>query len=186
MPIIGTIASSNQSIKLTNFNSIASTTLGSTAQIINFTNIAGYKHLQIRGRAATNDGNDRALLLYFNNDVSTSYAGHSLRAISGTVSSTNQTGQSYINAFAGGSGLTGLNGNAGHWTNFIIDILDVNDTTKFHTARIMSGYNPLGNGTVGLSSGVLLKTDAVTSVYLTVSYASGFRAGSTFALYGIS
>jgi len=75
MPIFGITASSNMSIKLTDFYQIATTTLGSAQSSVEFTSIpADYTHLQIR--AITKDSRGTApnnVYMQFNADTSTNY-----------------------------------------------------------------------------------------------------------------
>jgi hypothetical protein len=79
MPIFGITASSNQSVKLTDFYQIATTTVGSGgATDITFSSIpADYTHLQIRyisrdSRIATNSD----ATIRFNGDSGSNYSNH--------------------------------------------------------------------------------------------------------------
>jgi len=68
----------------------------------------------------------------------------------------------------------------------LIDIHDYASTTKYKTLRSFSGANANSASTsfvMGLFSSAWYSTSAVTSITFTNSF--GFKAGTTFSLYGI-
>lgn len=65
----------------------------------------------------------------------------------------------------------------------IIDISDYNSSTKFKVVMSMGGYDKNGGGAVGMSSGVWLNQNPITS--LTVFASGNIMQYSSVALYGI-
>jgi hypothetical protein len=185
MPILGIIASSYlQSTDPGAFVPIATTTLASTTSTVSFTGIPStYTHLQIRGRIATSDNNQRSLLMYPNNDQSAIYAAHSVFGDGATAYAKNNVSTQWNVLLS--DGLFGVAGPADFWTSFVIDVLDYANTNKYKTTRALMGFDANGSGTVGLGSGLWQSTTAISSLYFINTFASPFRAGSTFTLYGI-
>ena len=68
-------------------------------------------------------------------------------------------------------------------TNFIIDILDYANTSKYKTVRIALGSDRNGSGEVGLFSGLWQSTAAVTTI--AINCGQNYTTTSQFALYGI-
>jgi hypothetical protein len=165
------------------FESIATITSTGSAGNLVFSSIPGtYKHLQIRGILRTNDGgafNNQGLR--FNSDSTSSYAFHTLAGNGTTTSSGANNSFTSINDFMRGASdsLT-----AGIFGVAVIDILDYANTNKYKTVRVLQGGDANGSGTVGLTSGLWMKTDAITSITILPSGGTAI-ANSTFALYGI-
>jgi hypothetical protein len=145
-----------------------------------------YKHLQIRNIAKSTNTADGTLSVEvrFNGDTGSNYAYHELRG-DGTSASTNagatQTKIIVFNASLRESVSTSTFGVS------LIDIHDYASTTKNKTVRSFSGMNK-NQGTqddrISLGSGLWMNTAAITSITL-ISTVSAFKAGSTFALYGM-
>ena len=57
--------------------------------------------------------------------------------------------------------------------------------SKYKTQRTLGGYDNNGAGVVGLSSGVWMNTNAVTSITFVPGGGTNFVQYSSFALYGI-
>lgn len=148
-----------------------------------FSNIPqNFAHLQIRM-------NNRDLYattpsytyMRFNGDMGNTANNHNVRGDGASVTaSANQINANYVitvpqpanNALANVYGAT------------IIDILDYSSTTKFKTARAISGYDLNGSGFVGLYSGMWRDTSAITSIGI----GSAYQEDATFFrvdLYGI-
>lgn len=167
------------------FESIQTVTVASTASAIEFTSIPStYQHLQIRYLTRTNStiANDtNAVALQFNGDTTSSYATHYLY---GTGSGTPIAAASASRAdiFAGYANSN--NYSATNYTANILDILDYRNANKNKTTRTLCGNDGNGAGFVLFTSGVWLKTDAVTSIKLYPT-TSVFAINSHFALYGI-
>jgi hypothetical protein len=66
----------------------------------------------------------------------------------------------------------------------LIDILDYASTTKNKTLRGFTGADLNGSGNSNIVSGLWINTAAITSIQI-IAEATAFKAGSTFALYGI-
>lgn len=161
--------------------------LGSNTTSITFSNLnstygTDYQHLQLRilGRTDRNDTDD-FIVLRFNSDSGNNYASHLLRGNGTNVqSSTPRTSYQNIEI----SGLTAATQTANSFGALIIDILDPFETTKNTTIRTFSGQTGSYNF-VGLSSGLWMNTNAVTTILLDQFFGSNFLTGSRFSLYGL-
>ena len=192
MPIFGITASSNMSIKLTDFYQIATTTVGSGgASNIEFTNIPStYTHLQLRGITRTSRTNYSVdiLCIQFNSDTATNkYATHTLAGDGGSAFSYASTTSGYIYNNQVATNLADSN----IFGVTIIDILDYTNTNKYKTTRSIGGLDINGNptaqkyGSVGLASGVWLSTNAVTSIKIFGEVGTTLQQYSSFQLYGV-
>lgn len=186
--LAGIIASSGGAAAVGDFESIATSTLGSNTQSVTFSSIPStYKHLQIRWvtRDSGTTGNWRAIKLQFNSDTGSNYAQHILYSNGATVAAYSATSQ----VSAGTDGVSGiipdttLAGSstmaAGIW-----DILDHANTNKYKTARLLVGGDLNGSGRMQFSSGLWMSTSAISSITLTDNN-DNFVTGSQFALYGV-
>jgi len=168
---------------------IATQTLGSSATSVTFSSILGtYTDLILisfaQGQAS---GGDNRLVLQFNGDTSTNYSttylyGNGTSAMSardsnrGQVDNVTQIGDSGSSSFS----------------PFIHHIMNYANTTTYKT--ILQRGNDAGDTTtayrqVGTSVSLWRSTSAITSIVikgLGGNSSSGFSAGSTFTLYGIS
>lgn len=194
MPVLGIIASSISG-RLDNgvWTPLQVLTVGpSNATSITFSNIptTGYANLQIRGiscgvRADYRIGEAEII---FNSDTTASYACNDMYADGAGPFATALSGRSNIRIAPGTMG-----GNAGGtavFGSFIFDILDYANTNKFKTLRGFSGvdlngtYGSIG-GRLGITSGLWMKTAAISSITITSTGASPFLQYSQFALYGV-
>lgn len=166
------------------FESIASTTLTSTTTSVTFSSIpSDYQHLQIRFIGRFNDtgiGIDWTYLRL--NGVTTStYATHRLFGDGSSVTAAGNANYPFI----GIPNCIPFNGTtANTFGGVIIDIHDYASTNKNKTVRAFAGADLNGSGNIGLTSGFLNSTSAITSITLYGSSVS-WVAGSTFSLYGI-
>ena len=169
------------------YESIATTTLGSTTSTINFTGIAStYVALQLRyiARDASAGTADASILLRLGNgsaDSGSNYAYHYLEGTGAVVSATGAATQTSV-ILAGACVEGGATANI--FASGIIDIHDYASTTNYKTVRSIHGNDRNGSGRVLLESGLWMSTSAVNYLRVTKS-GTGFAAGSTFALYGI-
>ena len=159
MPILGTRASSLQSLEKGSFESIATTTLASDTSSISFTSVPGtYKHLQLRFMAKGNNAGDLEYLGFRLNGFTGDYYWHQIYGEgSGTPTGT-YFQQSFMRCFISG------NNGANMFGVGITDILDYADTNKFKTLKTFSGYDLNGSGMATVCSGLYSSTSAVTSV----------------------
>jgi hypothetical protein len=190
MPILGTLASSVQKIT-GSFESIATATGNGSSPTITFSSVPStYQHLQIRFivKNSTNQNwaNASRLFIRFNSDTGSNYAWHRLAGDGSTVAAQGDSSNSHMRTdycVAGnGSGITNIHGVG------VIDIHDYAVTTKNKTIRTFTGsdandlsYYP----SIGLTSGLWMNTNAITSITLTDEASSNFLSSSAFALYGI-
>jgi hypothetical protein len=173
------------------FESIATATGTGSSATITFSSIPStYQHLQIRFIAKNsinqNWANASRLFIRFNSDTGTNYAWHKLAGDGSTAAATGDSSNTSIRTdfcVAGnGSGITNIHGVG------VIDIHDYAVTTKNKTIRTFTGsdannlsYYPA----IGLTSGLWMNTNAITSISLIDEASSNFLSSSVFSLYGI-
>jgi hypothetical protein len=151
-----------------------------------------YKHLQLRMTSTNNNTggwNQSTTQLRFNSDYNSNYSGQQVyyynSSDSGSFTNTNTTGTTSISAH--------INNGAtySHQGVSIVDIYDYTSTAKFKpvVARfgISASLNTVNNSFQMFGGWSWKSTSAITSVQ--IRNASGdtykFKAGSTFALYGL-
>jgi hypothetical protein len=188
MPILGIIASSKLGVVPGDFESIATTTVGSGgAANVEFTSIpATFTHLQVRGiaRNANAAANDlEGVLVQYNGDTASNYSWHSLRGDGSAASAIAGATQSHM--YSGYSPTNGSTSNTFHAV--IIDILDYANTSKYTTQRVLTGVetNNSANSQITFWSGSWRNTNAVSSIKLFSTGAHNFSQYTQFALYGI-
>lgn len=186
-PILGIMASQGAGARATAFESIATVTATGGETSFTFSSIPStYKSLQIRGIGGTNYANYKASYrLSFNGDTGANYADHLLFGDAATAQATGGTGGTFINWAAA---FPSASLSASFFGASIVDVHDYASTTKNKTARAIYGLdqNSVSANTaqINLASGLWLSTAAITSIGISQNGTS-FRAGSTFALYGI-
>jgi hypothetical protein len=120
--------------------------------------------------------------LRFNGDLNNTANNHSLTGNGSTASAAaNQINANYVITVP----IPGATSLANAYSVTIIDILDYTNTTKFKTAKAISGYDLSGSGIVGMYTGVWRGTAAITSIGMGSAYAEDatyFRVD----LYGIT
>lgn len=166
------------------YESIATTTVGGTAQsTITFSSIPStFKHLQLRILARSNRaGTEDIFVVRFNSDSGANYSRHFLLGNGSATSSFGQGGETYILADASGGATSGTN----VFGACVMDVLDYADTNKFKTLRGLGGIDTNGGGYLTLISGNWRNTNAITSITITSYYSSSWVQYSHFALYGI-
>jgi hypothetical protein len=160
---------------------------------INFAGIPNtYKHLQIRGIAQDNRAtyNTSSLMMRFNGDTAANYSDHYLQASWTAGATTAQAGADVNNT--GISWIAQITSTVA--TNvfgaFVIDVLDYADTTKFKTARSLSGAD--ANAEVAgfrpvprLTSGNWRNTGAINSITFIPEFGTTISQYSQFSLYGV-
>jgi hypothetical protein len=169
---------------LSAFDSIATTTLGSSTASITFSSIpATYTHLQIRGigrGSAAGAGNNSGIYARFNSDSSSNYAFHFFSGNGSTAIGAGIASQTeiFLNAANPRGGDT-----ASTYSANIIDILDYANTNKNKTVRALTGDDLNGSGVVRSLSGIWMSTTALSSITLTME--GNFETYSSFGLFGI-
>lgn len=159
------------------FESIATVTLSSTGTA-SFTSIPQtYKHLQIRYKANNDNAANYKIALRFNSDSGSNYNWHWL-AGDGSAASAGANDENTAMR------LNKLNYESTYWSIGIIDLLDYANTNKYKTGRGLGGWDSNGSGTLELTSGLWRNTAAITQIDI-APYAGVYKAGSTFALYGL-
>ena len=156
------------------YEPIATTTLGSATNSVNFTSISGtYTDLVLIGDfACSTTGANPGV--YFNSSTG-SVSQTALYGSATTAGSYRLTG--YSNIFFGAGGDI-----ANDRQNVIISIQNYSNATTNKTCLIR--YNTVTNATMAVV-GMRNNTAAITAVNLTTQ-AGNYNAGSTFTLYGIT
>ena len=180
MPILGIIASSiTGGLVTTAYDSIATTTLSSTASSITFSSIpATYTHLQIRANVVGTSGN-YDLLCQINGDTATNYNFNYLAGTGAAAASGSGTTTAFINLannFTQGTTIPGV---------VVVDILDYANTNKYKTTKTLAGADANGSGWLQLGNGLWRNTAAITSITIYLSSSQSFFTNASFALYGI-
>lgn len=168
------------------YDLISTTVLGSDTSSVTFNNSGAwdsYKHLQIRATMRGSDSSVSYPGIRFNGVSSETYSWH---ALVGNGSSVGVEGQS-IKTLIRLHRITANEATAGNFTPAIIDILDVNSTSKNKTVKVMHGYaSPQSfDNYVVETGGAYLDTYPVSSISVGIFYGSNFKTGSRFSLYGI-
>jgi hypothetical protein len=179
MPVLGIIASQISGhlwAPSGAYDSISTTTLGSTTTSITFSSIpATYTHLQVRLFAKDGAASLSSLAIRLNSDAGANYAYHRLYGDGTSVSASSSTGVTF--------GIIGVEENQFGAT--VIDILDYTNTNKYTVTRSLSGWDNNGSGWVGLWSSLWLNTAAVNTITLQSAAGNGFTQYTSAALYGI-
>lgn len=167
------------------FHHLETVRLGGTAAEVIFSNLSrynDYQHFQIRYVARTDRGgvpfSNGAVRL--NGDTGNNYNSHYMFHSGSSVGSgySGTTSRMLVMAQPGGT----FTANA--YAAGVLDFLDVFDTAKNTTVRVMAGYT--GNDTqMGLYSGLWLNTAAITSITVLNWDGANLTAGSRFSLYGL-
>jgi hypothetical protein len=178
--IYGSMLAGNTAFLPTDFESIATVTVGSGgASNVEFTSIPStYTHLQIR--FITRFGSVAVFKTTFNSDNGSNYAWHEIQGNGTSV--TANAGSSA--AFMYGAYSNGFSATADTFGAGVIDVLDYANANKYKTLRMLSGYDANGSGGLQLNSGLWQSTSAITSIKITPN-TSTFQQYSHFALYGI-
>jgi len=163
---------------------IESNILGSAQTSITFSGLATYastyKHLQIRALSrSTRADTDTRIRLQFNTITASNYFSHELVGNGSTVTSGATTSSSSILIGRANAATSTANAFGG----IVIDLLDAYSTSKNKTFRALSGVTG-GYNRIGLYSGSLAETPAITEIKILDEFAS-FVSGSRFSLYGI-
>lgn len=167
------------------FDLLESSILSSDALTVTFSNLnnySAYKHLQIRAVMRTSNSSESPLL-NFNNDTTSSYSFHQMRAAG-------NDGQVYSVATANATRIEigqQINGDDSFaaW-QAIIDIVDFSNTSKNKTIRAYKLSAGFDAGILAFTSGVYRKTDAITSISFTTNNVSRpFGVNTRFSLYGL-
>ena len=166
------------------FHHLETVRLSSNAATVEFSNLARYsdfQHLQLRIVAKDDMAGQNALPmgLRLNGDTGANYSWHQVGGNGSSVSSSAGTSRTIM--FVGLS--AGAASTANAFSGAVIDLLDPFETTKYTTARGLSGLTS-GNF-IRLYSGNWRNTAAVTSILIDNDGTGSFIAGSRFSLYGI-
>jgi hypothetical protein len=169
----------------TAFDSISTTTLSVDTATVTFSSIPGtYQHLQIRylAKQSTSGSFGTSIDIRLNDVTATNYTRHNLYGNGAAVTSDGATALTSVRCLSIGC----ESSTANIFGIGIIDIHDYASSSKRKTITMSGGWDNNGSGVVGLNSGVLSSNTAVTSISIGIgNFSTNFKAGSTFALYGI-
>ena len=192
----GTSASTSASNSVTptaagSFEFIQSTTVGAGGtSTITFSSIPQtYQILQLRGIAKAYSGTGpQDVVLRFNSDSGSNYANRAIYTDGGSISSIQNSAQTYISISNGASrGDTSL-----YFSGWSFDILNYTSTNQAKTARGLVAFQTQGNVSNNINyqgpfgeTGHWNSTAAITTITLTLSGSVNFDQYSMVSLYGI-
>ena len=157
------------------YDCIATTTLGSANNSIDFTSISGsYTDLVLVALAsnASPDGAEN-FRLRFNSDTASNYSNTRIYGNGSSAISNRETSQTYM--------FVGINGNSSSdFTVHTINIQNYSNSTTYKTVIARSSW---ASNYVSAYASLWRSTSAITSI--NISCLQNFRTGSTFTLYGI-
>ena len=166
------------------YESIATTTVGGGGSAtVTFSSIPStFKHLQIRAlvrdnRAATLNN----MTIRANSDTGSNYTQHALYGDGSTIGA---FGNASTTLTYGGI-IPSASATASVFGACVIDILDYQNTNKYKTFRVLSGFDANGSGSMRMYSGLWMSSSAITSITLDSETSGDFVQYSSFALYGI-
>jgi hypothetical protein len=184
MPILGIMASSRPAFELVgSYDSLATVDLSATTSTVTFSGIpAGYKHLQLRFFGFTTQAENMWIRFGSGSvDSGTNYSWHEVGGDgSSTFAGAGVSADSFKMAYNSISNGTSP-------TVAIVDILDYANTSKYKTARVLTGTesNNASTGYAILRSGSWRNTAAVDTIYFYVPSGGSFKQYTSFALYGV-
>jgi hypothetical protein len=190
MPIVGSFAGASArayglgagGVAIGDFESIASTTVGTATPTITFSSIPQtFSHLQLRMIVRSAGASSDWIRIRPNNDSSSVYSYHYLigtgyLTFSGAELSNTSMRVDKPTLSGDTANIFGTN---------VSDLLDYANTNKFKTLRTIYGLDVNGAGEVGLTSSNWRSTTAITSLVITLNTGSNFAVNSSFALYGV-
>jgi hypothetical protein len=155
----------------TSYESIATVNVGLLgSSSVSFSSIPStFKHLQVRAYLKGTAASNRNLTF---NGITSGYFQHRLEGSGTAASAGGYTSQSAI----------AMPITSSEWGQVIFDFLDYADTNKNKTVRMLGGYDANGSGFIGLTSGSVANTAAITSITIA---GDTWQQYSSFALYGI-
>lgn len=161
------------------FEHIETQSVGSGgAASVTFSSIPGtYKHLQLRAFVPFASGVN-SVALQFNGDTGSNYTFHQIYGTGSAAGSNAAT-----SATKAGLGITSTGSPYGSVA--VIDLLDYVSTSKYKTARSLTGTDSNGAGVVSLRSSLWLSTNAISSILVAFDNAVNLPQYSTFSLYGV-
>lgn len=180
MPILGTIASSRQvAVAGGVFDTIASTTLTSTANVITFSGIPQtYKHLEIHGWGYIPSGSGIT-------DISMRFNGDTTSTVRNWWSwgfANDATIYSLANSNTGLASIGYLPQDAEDPGGIYVSIMDYTNTSKAKVARFFTGQSGANQPVLNRGSYLNPSTSAITSI----AFSSGTMGiGTTLTLYGL-
>jgi len=147
---------------------------------------AGYKHLQVRITARVTQADSQyPSFIQLNGDTGVNYSYHRFAGYNaGGVTAARGTADANA-THARIFWTTAANAPANAFGAAIVDILDPFETTKFTTMRGMTSVGYHADPFVGITSGLWINTDAVTSIRFAPFGGSNYVAGSRFTLVGV-
>jgi hypothetical protein len=142
---------------------------------------SSYRHLQLRVVArqywgsGSPDGSNIKITL---NNTASTYKGHFLRGAGSSVASGEFSAAIFDRI------PISTNTSSSEFGSFVLDILDINSTTKNTTMRSLGGMAFSYGNWIELASAAWFTTDAITSIEV-IANAGNHGSGSRFSLYGI-
>jgi len=189
MPVISSFSNASArayglgaGVQIGDFESIASTTVGTATPTITFSSIPQtFSHLQLRMIVRSAGASSDYIKVRPNNDSNSVYSYHYLI---GNGSST-FAGSELSNTGMRVDKPTLSGDTASIFGTNVSDLLEYANTNIYKTLRTIYGVDVNGAGEVGLTSSNWRSTTAITSLVITLNTGSNFAVNSSFALYGV-
>ncbi len=163
----------------TSFVSIATVTASGGQSSLTFSSIPStYKHLQIRGIGRDSSSHDAYFKINLNGDTGSNYSRHNLYTLGSSVLASGSASTTFA-----GTPYTLPSSTSNTFGIAIVDILDYQNSNKYKTMKLSTGWDGNGTARASTASSVWMNTSAVTSITLTNE--STWAQYSSFALYGI-
>jgi hypothetical protein len=143
---------------------------------------SAYSHLQLRIVARqywVSGAPDATNLKVTLNNTGTTYRTHFLRGAGSSVASGEQSGNANFNRTPVSTSLT-----SNDFGSMVIDILDVNSTTKNKTMRSLGGMTFSYGRWIELASAARFETNAITSLEV-IANSGTLGSGTRISLYGV-
>lgn len=170
---------------LGDYESIATTTLGSTQSTVTLSSIPStYKHLQIRTLVRSDRAVSVDSFYFYANSDSTAGGNYYSHGLYGTGTSPAAAYSDGGNFLAVGV-LPGSSASSNIFGTHICDVIDYANTNKYKVARSFGGVDLNGSGQIRLVSGLWQSTAAINSITFTTNGGGSFIAGSKFEIYGL-
>jgi len=169
------------------YDLLATEILTSSSSSITFSSLgdyaADYEHLQVRMVARSNRADTGSYMyVQFNGDTGSNYNYHDLQGTGSAVNS-NATSGSYPSGILDKNFSPAATDPSNSFGVGTLDILDPFETSKYTTARTLSGQSS-NSSRIGLTSGAWRNTASLTSITFDDIFGS-FVTGSRFSLYGL-
>ena len=184
---LGILAAAGGAVAAGSYDLLETEILTGTQATVTFSSLgtyaADYQHLQVRMVARSNRADTGSYMyVQFNGDTGSNYNYHYLHGTGSAVNSGATFGV-YPSGIVDINFLPAATDPSNSFGVGTLDILDPFETSKYTTARTLSGQTS-NSSRIGLTSGAWRNTASLTSITFDDVFGS-FVTGSRFSLYGL-